>query len=107
MNEFKGTPGPWTIGAMESGQVAVDGLNGEEVTGWLDPHDGHLISAACDLLQCQTMGAQLNTPDFLDWIADRLVHVYGEDPGIDFVLSLRDRACIGRVAVAKALGEKP
>ena len=32
------------------------------------------------------------TPRFLRWIADRLVHVYGEPEGTDFVLSLRARA---------------
>jgi len=32
------------------------------------------------------------TPQFLNWIADRLVHVYGESENVDFVLSLRQRA---------------
>jgi hypothetical protein len=27
---------------------------------------------------------------FLDWLADRLVHVYGESPNVDFVLRLRE-----------------
>ena len=48
------------------------------------------------------MGAQLNTPDFLEWIADRLVHVHGENPNVDYVLTLRDRAKAGRAAIAKA-----
>jgi len=46
-----------------------------------------------------TMGASLNTPNFLDWIADRLVYVYGESPNIDFVLSLRERASAARRAL--------
>ena len=29
---------------------------------------------------------------FLDWIADRLVHVYGASPNVDFVLRLREMA---------------
>jgi hypothetical protein len=29
---------------------------------------------------------------FLNWIADRLVHVYGESPDVDFVLRLREIA---------------
>lgn len=28
-------------------------------------------------------------PDFLDWMADRLIQVYGERPNVDFVLALR------------------
>lgn len=68
--------------------------------------DAHLIAAAPDLLACQTMGAQVNTPDFLDWVADRLIDVYGESPSIDFVQSLRRRATAGREAIAKATGEQ-
>jgi hypothetical protein len=30
--------------------------------------------------------------NFLDWLADRLVHVYGESPNVDFVLKLRELA---------------
>ena len=48
MSDF--TPGPWRIGAIESGMVAIDGANGEEVTGFVSPEDGHLIAAAPDLL---------------------------------------------------------
>jgi hypothetical protein len=50
-----------------------------------------------------TMGAQVNTPDFLDWMAARLVHVYGESPLIDFVQSLQLRAAVMR----QALGLSP
>ena len=48
MSDF--TPGPWRIGAIESGMVAIDGANGEEVTGFVFPEDGRLIAAAPDLL---------------------------------------------------------
>lgn len=51
MSEAKHTPGPWRIGAMESGRYAVDGENGQEVTGWIDSEtDAHLIAAAPKLL---------------------------------------------------------
>lgn len=66
-----------------------------------------LIAAAPDLLEAQTMGVEVSTPDFLDWIASRLVNHYGESPNVDFVLSLRDRASAGRAAIAKATGETP
>jgi hypothetical protein len=37
-------------------------------------------------------GLDLTTIDFLEWIADRLVNVYGENPNLGFVQSLRERA---------------
>jgi hypothetical protein len=46
----KHTPGPWRIGALESGQAAVDGASGAEVTGWVSIPDAHLIAAAPDML---------------------------------------------------------
>ena len=49
MSDF--TPGPWRIGAIESGMVAIDGANGEEVTGFVFQEDGRLIAAAPDLLE--------------------------------------------------------
>lgn len=64
--------------------------------------DAYLYAAAPDLLMCQTMGSDLNTPNFLDWIADRLINVYGENPNVDFVLSLRSRAKAARLAIEKA-----
>lgn len=66
--------------------------------------DARLIAAAPDLLEAQTMGVEVNTPDFLDWIADRLVQVHKESQNVDFVLSLRERAKAGRAAIAKATG---
>ena len=48
----KNTQGPWSIGAMKSGGYAVDGANGEEITGWIDSTaDASLISAAPELLE--------------------------------------------------------
>ena len=48
------TPTPWRIVAIESGMVAIDGANGEEVTGFVSPEDGRLIAAAPDLLEALT-----------------------------------------------------
>jgi hypothetical protein len=56
------------------------------------------------LMQTQTMGSDMNTPDFMDWLAARLVTVYGESPSADFVVSLRARASAGRAAIAKVKG---
>lgn len=66
--------------------------------------NARLMAAAPDLLAAQTMGAEINTPDFLDWIADRLTKVHGESPMVDYVQSLRARATAGRAAIAKAEG---
>ena len=104
----KHTPGPWELRSHDVGMFVYCG-KGYIISGPInerpDGDNGSLIAAAPELLAAQTMGAQVNTPDFLDWMAERLVHVYGESPNIDFVLSLRDRAAAGRKAIAKALGQ--
>lgn len=117
MNE-QHTPGPWqwdgNVCDYDPEQEApwiVDVELSRVLTGTIkckNPADARLLAAAPDLLACQTMGAQLNTPDFLDWIADRLEHIHGEDPNVDYILSLRARADAGRAAIARALpqGEK-
>lgn len=53
------------------------------------------------LMEAQTMGAELNTPDFLRWIAARLVDVHGENPNTDYVLSLHARADAGEAAISQ------
>lgn len=67
--------------------------------------NGALFASAPELLDCLTMGQSLNTPDFLMWLADRLVNVYGENPNMDFVLSIRERANAMQ-AVLKKLEDK-
>lgn len=62
----KHTPGPWHIGAMESGQAAIDAANGSEVTGWLDPDDARRIVAcvnACAGLDTEYLEA-VGLPEF-------------------------------------------
>lgn len=117
--EMKHTPGPWRFYTEPQPNgcpiVGAKGLMIAMLAHSIKYDDQHetaianarLIAAAPDLLDAQTMGASLNTPDFLDWIADRLVHVYGEPEGIDFVSSLRERANAGRAAIAKATGTQP
>lgn len=108
------TPGPWkaneTPHSNNQDWVVLDsGANGHSrrvcaVYSDNAEADAHLIAAAPELLEAQTMGAELNTPDFLDWIAARLIH-YGDNPNADFILSLRERAKSGRAAIAKAEGK--
>jgi plasmid stabilization system protein ParE len=55
---------------------------------------------------CEEMGealkiGEITTPDFLDWVADRFIHVYGETPNMDFIHCLRSRSAAGRSALAK------
>ena len=66
--------------------------------------DWNRQTAAPDYHKACTCGAQINLPDFLDWLADRLVNVYGESPNVDFVHTCRDRAKALRAAIAKAKG---
>lgn len=111
----KHTHGPWVVGPVDDTVVThlgADGVRYEvaQIDGDYNEPDlwpvmeanARLIAAAPDLLHAQTMGSSINTPDFLDFVADRLVNVYGESPNVDFVLSLRSRAQAGRNAIAKA-----
>lgn len=66
----------------------------------------NLIAAAPDFFHAATMGAQLNLPDLMDWIAARLIR-FGDDPNVDFIFTLRERAKLLRAAIAKAEGREP
>lgn len=44
--------------------------------------------------------AALPRPEFLEWVADRLANVYGDDPNMNFILTLRMKANAGRKALA-------
>jgi len=108
---FDHTPGTW-LATVYLDVVAEDGSPIARLASTRGKYEdeeanARLISAAPDLLEAQTMGVEVSTPDFLDWIASRLVNHYGESPNVDFVLSLRDRASAGRAAIAKATGETP
>lgn len=37
----------------------------------------------------ETNSMRISDQEFLNWIADRIVHVYKESPNVDFVLNLR------------------
>lgn len=41
--------------------------------------------------EAMDMGQTMDTPTFLSWLADRLVHVYKESENVDFVQSLKER----------------
>lgn len=92
---------PWRV---LSGDWDSDGnvrytLDGIQTIGMSDVR---LIEAAPELLEAhepEGMGA-----DFLDWIADRLVHIHKDQEGADFIVCLRRRADKARAAIAKATG---
>lgn len=100
------TPGPWTIDVTWRGNLTVIGPDLRPICTPARRSEANatLIAAAPDYHDAATCGAQVNLPDFLDWIADRLVHVHGDDPNVDFVVTCRDRARKLRAAIAKATG---
>jgi hypothetical protein len=87
------TPGPWKIGAHESGKMAVDGANGEELTGFIEPADAILIAAAPDLLEA----AKLALQSAESWIHDQL-------DGTSLLESALAELEPVRAAIAKATG---
>lgn len=117
MKKFKGTPGPWeqdrfdnivhgeedTWGNKNTVRVSGVALPGQVTAEYAA--NGKLVTAAPELLDSLTMGQTMQTPEFLHWIADRLVYVHGERENLDFIRSLRERADAMRLAVDKALGE--
>jgi hypothetical protein len=44
-------------------------------------------------------GAQVELPEFLDWLACRMIHVHGESPDIDYIRTAKDRATRLRAAM--------
>jgi hypothetical protein len=64
-----------------------------------------LIAAAPDMWAALEGESHVSTAWMLDWVADRMVKVYGESENVDFVLSIRKRAALCRVALQKAKGE--
>jgi hypothetical protein len=44
------------------------------------------------MMTSSKMMTKMNDKDFLNWIADRFVNVYGESENVDFVLKLRAMA---------------
>lgn len=94
--------GQWTIrkgGWQERGETSAIATVLISLDPVQDEAHARLLAASPELLECQTMGESLNTPDFLDWMADRIVKVYGESPNVDFVISLRARAKAGHDAL--------
>lgn len=121
----KHTPGPWAFDEDDMSVSAAVGVHICTVSAasnfpCLDPDEddtekveaecranAHLISAAPEMLAVLTYGPSLALPEFLEWVANRLVNVHREPDGIDFVASLRERARIARAAIAKAEGRAP
>jgi hypothetical protein len=83
-------------------QVEPEKARFVEVINALRDHVVKMSEAKAGLLHSVTYGAQVNLPDFLEWIAARLVDVHGENRNIDYVHTLYDRAESVRAAIAKA-----
>lgn len=120
MTTNKHTPGPWQHCSASDGrcicgriyspsadaEVAV--LAGDEgaPTGEERAANTAVIVAAPDMLAALEMGSVLDTPSMIEWAADRLVLVYGENENADFIQSMRNRAAVCRAAMKKARGEQ-
>ncbi len=68
--------------------------------GWRDREIDRLRPA----VGAWQMGVELDVPGFLEWIADRMEHVHGENPYYDYMQHLRAIAKAGRDAVRKSQG---
>ena len=106
MEQAKHTPGTWHQGddirQIKSGNgIIVCNVSGA-VSNPSVLADALLIAAAPELFDSHE--PEREGADFLDWIADRLVHVYGESENVDFVICLRRRAAKARAAIKKATG---
>jgi hypothetical protein len=111
----KYTTGPWTLTEFEDHEggnpwyrIEGDSTLFLEMVECSDGYipgqnkaNAHLIAAAPDLLEAHQSDSG---PDFLDWLADRIVEVYGESPNVDFVLTLKRKAAKARAAILKATG---
>lgn len=106
-NEPKDFPAPWRLSF--DGDAIVDGnserilnIDGEELDYW--PKALAVMLAAPDMLAALEDESHVSTAWMLDWVADRMVKVYGESENVDFVLSIRKRAKLCRAALQKAKG---
>lgn len=117
------TPGPWVVVFSKKNGAAlrIEAPNDAGVAGAagsvirqngigipsskIGKANASLIAASPDFYHAATTGAQVNLPDFLEWIADRLVHVHGDSPNVDFVLTCRHRAQLLRASIVKAEGK--
>lgn len=113
----KYTPGPWRIAGTATGYITNTGKGGRvqvAVVGAYDDKkllpfnkerwdaDASLIAAAPDLYEAHEPHSNPPGPDFLDWLAERLVKVYGENHETDLVQALRRKAAKARAALSKA-----
>jgi hypothetical protein len=105
----KHTPGPlvrlWTVKKCEIGGFHAIGRKDEAPTAYVaNLADAELYAAAPDLYAAVTTGAELALPEFLEWLADCMVYVYGESAHVDYVITCWHRADMLRKAIAKAEG---
>lgn len=107
------TPGPWSVEKWKKldgediTQVSAFSKDGNRtmqavVNSANNEANARLIAAAPKLLDSHE--PERGGADFLDWVADRLVNVYGESENVDFVICLRRRAAKAREAISQAIG---
>lgn len=111
MKMSKHTPGPWIVDGSDFDVVMVDTVSGSSICDVYGDYSGEreanaaLIAAAPTMYEALEDESHVSTAWMLDWVADRMVNVYGESEGADFVQALRKRAELCRAALKKARGE--
>ena len=100
------------LGDNEHGQVIPQSFSDKRYVEYMSGYTlalGAWIESAkqtanLNLLQAGLLDAhepEREGPKFLDWVADRLVNVYGERENVDFVVCLRRRAAKAAAAIAR------
>lgn len=122
MRKFEGTQGEWEVvldddcddavitSSCRAGMIEVAMVYGAHPESGFDAEfqqeqlaNAKLIAAAPDLLEAAIGG---NTPltEIIDFLCDRLVSVYGENEGVDFIRAARSKNEKLKLAINKALG---
>jgi hypothetical protein len=113
MDESKLPPGPWrwlqsgfegeVLGLLDADGRKILRLSPDSTGNWTIDGEPEVLRAIEALPTLVDAGEEI--PQMLDWLADRLVELHGENPHLDFILAARRLANQTRDALAKIDGE--
>ena len=100
------------MGDGEHGQTVPESFTDEEYAVYMEGYNlalGAWLESASQTANRNLLEAGLfdaheperEGPNFLDWVADRMVYVYGESEYADFVICLRRRAAKAAADIAR------